>query len=676
MGSVADRIEELAASIREHNHRYYVLDDTSIADFEYDGLLRELIALETEHPELLAPDSPSQRVGITPDSQFAAVTHVVPLFSLDNAESLGEVEAWYQRVVKRLDGAEPALSCELKIDGLAISLVYENGIFVRGVTRGDGTTGEDVTANLKTLRSIPLRLMTDDPPVVIEVRGEVYMSDSAFQNLNERQIEAGEKTYTNPRNTAAGSLRQKDPAVTATRDLNIWLYQVGHVEAGPSLATHTETMAYLSSMGFRVNPASVTVPTLDEVEAYIEGVRERRSDIGYATDGVVIKVDSLSLQESLGFTARAPRWAVAFMFPPEERTTTLTDISINIGRTGAATPFAVLDPVFVGGANVTSATLHNEQELQRKDVRIGDTVTVRRAGDVIPEVVGPVLSKRPKGAVMWEMPEHCPFCGRPIVRPEGEKVARCTYGLKCPSRLREWLFYFGSRGAMDIEHLGYKTIELLIEDGLLESPADLFQLTPEHFADREGWGELSSSNLLAAIEGAKTQGLVRLITSLGIRHVGPSAAKAFTKAFGSMRALRAATVEELSALEGVGDKIAEALVDWLGDEENGELIDRLAAAGVVMEEEIAQNESEALAGLRVVISGSLVGFTRDSAKEAVETRGGKVSGSVTGKTSLLVAGPGAGSKLAKAESLGVPVLDEEQFKDLLEDGPDGLGIKP
>jgi len=676
MGSAAERIEKLAGSIRDHNYRYYVLDETAIADFEYDELLRELIALETAHPELLTSDSPSQRVGIAPDSQFGAVTHVVPLFSLDNAESLGEVEAWYRRVVKRLEGVEPALSCELKIDGLAISLVYENGIFVRGVTRGDGTTGEDVTANLKTLRSIPLRLITDDPPVVIEVRGEVYMSDSAFQNLNERQIEAGEKTYTNPRNTAAGSLRQKDPSITGTRDLNIWLYQIGHLEGGPSLATHSETMGYLSSMGFRVNPASVTVATLDEVEAYIEGVRERRCDIGYATDGVVIKVDSLSLQERLGFTARAPRWAVAFKFPPEERTTILTDISINVGRTGAATPFAVLESVFVGGANVTSATLHNEQELQRKDVRIGDTVVVRRAGDVIPEVVGPVLAKRSKDAVMWEMPENCPFCGYPIVRPEGEKVARCTHGLKCPSRLREWLFYFGSRGAMDIEHLGYRTIELLIEDNLLKSPADLFQLTPDHFSDREGWGELSSSNLLAAIEGAKTQGLVRLITSLGIRHVGPSAAKAFTKAFGSMAALRAATVTELSAVEGVGEKIAEALFNWLDEEENADLIDRLAASEVVMEEEIAQNASGVLAGLRIVISGSLVEFTRDSAKEAVETRGGKVPGSVTGKTSLLVAGPGAGPKLAKAESLGVPVLDEEQFKDLLEHGPDGFGIEP
>jgi DNA ligase (NAD+) len=671
-----DRINELRSAIREHNHRYYVLDEVTVADFEYDELLRELQALELANPDLVTPDSPTQRVGSTPDTQFAPVTHVVPLFSLDNAETSGEVAAWYERVARLLDGVEPTVSCELKIDGLAISLVYEDGLFVRGVTRGDGTTGEDVTANLRTIRSIPLRLTTNNPPAVLEVRGEIYMSDKAFEALNARQTAAEEKTYTNPRNTAAGSLRQKDPAVTATRDLNIWVYQLGHIEGGSIPPTHTETMEYLGGLGFRVNPASAAVAGLAEMEAFIEAVGKRRSKIGYATDGVVLKVDSLAHQATMGFTARAPRWAVAFKFPPEERTTLLTGIAINVGRTGAATPFAVLESVFVGGANVTSATLHNEQELQRKDVRIGDTVVVRRAGDVIPEVVGPVLDKRPSGAEMWRMPANCPFCDHPIVRPEGQKVARCTFGLKCPSRLREWLFYFGSRGAMDIEHLGYKTIELLIADGLLTTPADLFQLSEADFDGREGWGALSIKNLLAAIAGAKEQGLVRLITALGIRHVGPSAAKAFTKAYGSMAMLRGVTVQELSAVDGVGEKIATAWVEWLAEPENTDLIDRLAELGVVMEEELEQQLSDSLAGLTLVISGSLEGFTRDTAKEAVETRGGKVSGSVSGKTAMLVAGPGAGSKLAKAESLGVRVLDEEQFKELLENGPDGLGVDP
>ena len=667
MPDPAARIEELRAAIRFHNHRYYVLDEPTVSDAAWDDLMRELRALEEAHPDLITPDSPTQRVGADTSALFTPVTHLQRMFSLDNAESADEMEAWGERLERVLGRAPSGYSCELKIDGLAVSLVYEDGVLVRGATRGDGATGEDVTANLRTLRSVPLRLLADDPPAVLEVRGEVYMSDAAFARLNEQQAEAGDRAFINPRNAAAGSLRQKDPQVTAGRELEIWVYQLGLVEGGPGFATHGEAMAWLAGAGLRVNPASVTVGTIDEVMEAIGRAEAGRHDNGYQTDGVVVKVDDLLDQAELGFTARAPRWAIAYKFPPEERTTTLRDIQVNVGRTGAVTPFAVLEPVFVGGANVGMATLHNEEQVHFKDVRIGDTVVVRRAGDVIPEVVGPVVGARTGGERVWEMPAECPFCGHPIVRPECEKVARCTGGLACRSRLREWLAYFASRGGMDIEHLGYKTIDFLISEGLVASPADIFTLGPEAFEGREGWGETSIGNLMAAIDGAKDRPASRLLTALGIRHVGPSVADLLVGRFRSLLGLADASEDEIAAVEGIGPIIATSAAAWFAEGENRALVERLAELGVRVEDPEPEGPvSDALAGATFVLTGTLEQFTRDGAKAAIEARGGKVTGSVSGKTSYVVVGASPGSKATKAEALGVTLLDEGAFVALLE----------
>ena len=485
-------------------------------------------------------------------------------------------------------GHDPTGSAvELTIDGLAVVLVYEDGRFVRGATRGDGTVGEDITANLRTLDQVPKRFRGDDVPSLLEVRGEVYMSYEAFEELNRRQAEAGQRLFTNPRNAAAGSVRMKDASITASRQLGIWIYQAGIIEGGPSLATHTETMAYLAGLGFPVNPRSSRVDDLAGVEAYVKDAEEHRHDLEYQTDGVVVKVDSLAEQDALGFTARAPRWAIAYKFPPEERTTKLLDIQINVGRTGAATPYAILEPVFVGGANVSRATLHNQDQIALKDIRIGDQVVVRRAGDVIPEVVGPVVAARTGEERVWQMPANCPFCGHPIVRPEGEAVARCTGGFDCPSRLREWLFHFAGRGGMDIEHLGYRTIDLLLEKGLIRGPADLFTFDTRALLEEEGWGETSVANLEKAIDAARNRPPARLLTALGIRHVGSTMARRLIRHFGSIPALLDAPLEEIAAVEGVGEVIAREVKRWASDPANRELIDRLAAAGVQMGEEKA-----------------------------------------------------------------------------------------
>jgi DNA ligase (NAD+) len=597
------------------------------------------------------------------------------LFSLDNAETKEELRAWEERIVRQTEQRPDGYSCELKVDGLAVSLTYENGMLTQGATRGDGTTGEDITANLRMIDDIPARLVRADLPGLLEVRGEVYMPFAAFEALNDRQAEAGDRIFINPRNAAAGSVRQKDPAIAAERGLSIWIYQAGIVEGGPPFSTHGETMEYLSSVGLKVNPASRVVRDLDAVDLYIREAEETRNDHEYQTDGVVVKVDSLSLQDRLGFTARAPRWAIAYKFAPEERTTKLLGIEINVGRTGAATPYAVLDPVFVGGANVTNATLHNEEQVHLKDLRIGDTVVVRRAGDVIPEVVGPVVSLRTGEEASWSMPADCPFCGNPIVRPEGEKVARCTGGLQCPSRLREWLFFFAGRSGMDIEGLGYKTIQMLIDEGLISDPADIFFLSPAAFEGFEGWGEVSVANLMAGIDDARDRPIARLVIALGIRHVGPKAAEEFARAFRSIDALVAASEEDLLAIDGIGPTIAQAWTEWVGVEENRLLVDKLRRGGVRTEDpsqEFAQS-SDLLAGLTFVVSGTLDGFTRDEAQNAVVERGGKVTGSVSKNTSALVTGeaPGA-SKVSKAESLGVPIVDEARFLEILEHGSDAL----
>jgi DNA ligase (NAD+) len=601
---------------------------------------------------------------------FRPVEHLRPLFSLDNAESHEDLEAWEARMERALGAAPSGYVCEPKIDGLAVVLTYRDGSLVSGATRGDGRVGEDITANLRTIESIPLRLMTDDPPSVLEVRGEVYMSYEAFEELNERQAEAEKPVFTNPRNAAAGSVRQKDPAVTAERRLGIWVYQLGLIEDGPAFAKHQETVEYMRSVGLRVNPMNSAVDTIEDVYAYVEKAEKDRHDMAYQTDGVVIKVDSLAEQDELGYTAKAPRWAIAYKYPPEEQVTTLRDIAINVGRTGAATPFAVLEPVFVGGANVGMATLHNEDQVAKKDVRIGDHVVVRRAGDVIPEVVGPVVALRTGDEKKWSMPEKCPFCGHPIVRPEGEAVARCTGGFDCPSRVREWLFHFAGRGGMDIEHLGYKTIDLLLVRDLISDPADIFTFDVSQLLEVEGWGEISVRNLSDAIEAAKERPVARLLTALGIRHVGGTVARTLTRAFGGITALMEATEDEISEVEGIGPIIAQGVRDWFQDPVNRQLVDKLGDAGVRLEEEQAGSAvTQTLEGSTFVVSGAIEGYTREEAQAAIEARGGKATSSVSSKTTALIVGESPGtSKTNKAEELDIPILDASQFEKLLAEG--------
>jgi DNA ligase (NAD+) len=669
MADVGKRLEELREQIYYHSYRYHVLTDPEISDAEYDELMADLVRLEEAHPELVTPDSPTQRVGAPPSELFAPVTHRERMFSLDNAESMADLEAWETRMVRQLGRPPSAYIAELKIDGLAVSLTYEGGRFVRGATRGDGTTGEDITANLRTIEAVPLRLR-GEVPAVLEVRGEVYMPVSAFDELNRRQGEAGLRLFANPRNAGAGSVRQKDPAVTASRRLGIWTYQVGYREGGPAIRGHWESLECLRDLGLPVNPDIRPFPELAGVEDYIKKAEADRHARDYETDGVVVKVDALAEQRELAFTAKSPRWAVAYKFPPEERTTRLRDIQINIGRTGAATPFAMLEPVFVGGATVSLATLHNEDEVHRKDVRIGDWVTVRRAGDVIPEVVGPMVARRTGEERVWHMPERCPFCGNPIVRPEGEAVARCSGGFACPSRLREYLFHFAGRGGMDIEGLGYKTVDLLLRKGLITDPGDIYSLEPDDLLQFEGWAEVSVGNLMRAIDRSRGQPLHRLLVALGVPHVGGTVARLLARRYRSLDRIMAVSEEELAGIEGVGPVIARSVRQWAEDDANRALVEKLRAAGVSLADPEPEGvDQQLLAGVTLVITGTMEGLSREAAKVAVEERGGKVTSSVSKKTTALVVGESPGTKLAKAEQLGVPTIDEATLLRVLDEGP-------
>ncbi|MGH9053709.1 MAG: NAD-dependent DNA ligase LigA [Acidimicrobiia bacterium] len=669
MADVGRRLGELREQIYYHSYRYHVLTDPEISDAEYDELMAELVRREEAHPDLVTPDSPTQRVGAPPSELFAPVTHRERMFSLDNAESTVHLEAWEARMVRQLGRPPSAYVSELKIDGLAVSLTYEEGRFVRGATRGDGTTGEDITANLRTIEAVPLRLR-GGVPAVVEVRGEVYMPVSAFEELNRRQGEAGLRLFANPRNAGAGSVRQKDPAVTASRRLGIWTYQVGYLEGGPAVRGHWESLEYLRDLGLPVNPDIRLFPELAGVEEYIKKAEADRHARDYETDGVVVKVDALAEQRELGFTAKSPRWAVAYKFPPEERTTRLRDIQINIGRTGAATPFAMLEPVFVGGATVSLATLHNEDEVHRKDVRIGDWVTVRRAGDVIPEVVGPMVARRTGDERVWHMPARCPFCGNPIVRPEGEAVARCSGGFACPSRLREYLFHFAGRGGMDIEGLGYKTVDLLLRKGLIADPGDIYSLLPDDLLQFEGWADVSVGNLMRAIDRSRGQPLHRLLVALGIPHVGGTVARLLARRYRGLDRIMAVSEEELAGTEGVGPVIARSVREWSEDDANRALVEKLRAAGVSLADPEPEGvDQQLLAGVTLVITGTLDGLSREAAKLAVEERGGKVTSSVSKMTTALVVGEAPGTKLAKAEQLGVPAIDEATFLRLLDEGP-------
>jgi DNA ligase (NAD+) len=662
------RVEELRGLIAHHNQRYYEFDDPEVSDAEYDALLLELRALEEAHPDLVVPDSPTQRVQGWASATFSPVVHRVPMMSLDNAFDADELAAWGTRVTRGLGGAAAQFVCELKIDGLAINIRYERGRLVQAATRGDGQVGEDVSANVATIAVVPKRLAAGAPEV-LEVRGEVYMPVAAFEELNRRQEEAGQRLFVNPRNSAAGSLRQKDPSITASRELAFWAYQPGEVVGGPALTTHHQTLEYLAELGLPVNPEIETLGSLDEVTAYCARWQEHRHDLGYEIDGVVIKVDDLAQREILGSTSKAPRWAIAYKFPPEERTTLLNDIMVSIGRTGRATPFAVLQPVFVGGSTVGLATLHNEDQVRAKDVRPGDTVIVRKAGDVIPEVVGPVLSLRPEGTDPWVFPTICPCPLRStLVRIPGEADTRCVEAA-CPFQRDQRIIHFASRGAMDIEGLGERTVMLLSELGLVKDAADIYRLKAEDLLGHEGWGAVSVGNLLAAIEASKKRPLPRLLTALGIKHLGPAASEALARAFGTLDAVMAASEADLATTEGVGPVIATSIKQWFAEEGNRDMVERLRAAGVDFGQVVVSRQPQVLAGKAVVVTGTLEGFSREEAEAAIKDRGGKSPSSVSAKTSAVVVGrePGA-SKLTKAESLGVPILDEAGFVSLLETG--------
>ncbi|MET0727025.1 MAG: NAD-dependent DNA ligase LigA [Acidimicrobiales bacterium] len=668
---VEARVEALREEIWEHNRRYHELDDPTISDADYDELVRELRAIEEEFPEVIAPDSPTQQVGSRPSTTFAPVVHRVPMMSLDNAFDERELTAWGDRLQRRLSEGDGPVDvgyvCEPKIDGLAISLRYEAGRFVQAATRGDGRTGEDVTANIATLRDVPSRL-GPHAPEVLEVRGEVYMSRPAFEALNESQVAKGQRPFVNPRNAAAGSLRQKDAGITAGRDLSVWCYQLGEVRGGPRFATHSDTLDTLRTLGFPVNPEIRALPSLDQVYAYCRHRQQHRHDLPYEIDGVVVKVDDLGRRAALGSTSKAPRWAIAYKFPPEERTTTLLDIMVSVGRTGRATPYAVLEPVFVGGVTVSQATLHNADQVRAKDVRPGDTVIVRRAGDVIPEVLGAVLADRPPQSEPWTFPEDCPVCGVPLVRPDGEADTRCLNS-DCPARSAGAIEHFASRGAMDIEGLGEQRVRQLISLGLVRDVADIYRVDWDALRALEGWGETSITNLQQAIETSKRQPLARLLVGLNIRHLGPAGATALAGRCGHLDRIMAARAEELAAVEGVGPVIARAVDEWFADPAHRDLIERLRAAGVNLEGPEVIDVPQTLTGKTVVVTGTLEGYNRDEVESAIKLRGGKAPGSVSKKTTAVVVGEGPGaSKLTKATELGVPVIDEAAFTHLLETG--------
>lgn len=667
-GDPASRAAFLRAEIERHNHAYYVLDAPTIPDAEYDRLFRELQEIEATHPDLRTADSPTQRIGGAPLPEFRQVRHAVPMLSLNNAFSAEETEAFDRRCREGLGKENIDYACEPKYDGLAITLRYEQGVFVQGATRGDGFTGEDVTHNLRTVRNIPLRLTGNDVPDVLEVRGEVLMLRRDFERLNEHQRERGEKEFANPRNAAAGSLRQLDPRITARRPLRFFAYGVGELSAvSPAPTFHSEMMEKLAGWGFPVAKERDGVRGLAGLLDYYERIGADRRKLPYDIDGVVYKVDRIADQEMLGFVSRAPRFAIAHKFPAEEALTTVEAIDVQVGRTGAITPVARLAPVFVGGVTVTNATLHNEDEVRRKDVRVGDTVIVRRAGDVIPEVVAVVPERRPILAAEFVMPKLCPVCGSAIEKPEDEAIARCTGGLFCPAQRKQALLHFASRRAMDIEGLGEKLVDQLIDNAIVKTPADLYKLGLLALANLERMAEKSASNLLAAIEKSRQTTLARFIFALGIRNVGEATAKDLARHFGVLDKLMVADLAALQQVPDVGPVVAASIARFFAEHHNVEVIEQLRAAGVHWPEgEPAAVATSAISGKTFVLTGTLPILTREAAKELIEKRGGKVAASVSKKTDYVVAGTEAGSKLAKAQELGVTILDESQFMELLE----------
>ncbi|MBI4201675.1 MAG: NAD-dependent DNA ligase LigA [Chloroflexi bacterium] len=752
------RIEQLRKEIQEHNYRYHVLDTPIISDAQFDALMRELVELETRHPELVTPDSPTQRVGAAPAEGFAEVVHPIPMISLGNVFDNEELRAWHRRVQQRLEMESFDLVCELKIDGLAVALTYEQGRFVRGATRGDGLRGEDVTANLRTIRSIPLTVSVAGVPERLEVRGEVYFPKSGFKKLNEERIAAGEPPYANPRNTAAGSLRQLDPRITASRPLNVYLYALGYAEDGAIPSTQWDALARFREMGFRTNPANALCHSLEEVQGFYRRWLEEKEALDFGVDGVVVKVNRFNYQQHLGTVGREPRWAIAYKFPATQQVTRLINIGVNVGRTGTLNPYAILEPVNVGGATVKMATLHNEDDIRRKDLRIGDWVVVERAGEVIPQVVAPMTARRTGEEREFKMPERCPACGEPVVRPPGEAATYCV-NTACPAQFARLLVHFVSRGAMDVEGMGEKLALALIDAGLVKDVADIYSLTREQLlglkekiarvisgvqkevaarhqlsnaqmqvvkrltdealldkaeaeticarydltlerlmslkgavdgvlvetvktagvAETIEWESIltleklaakSVDNLMAAIAASKQRPLTSVVYALGIRHVGYETAQMLVRHFGSLPKLMRASDEELANIPGIGPKIAESIVSHFRREANQRVVERLEEVGVPMEEAATPREGRAtvLAGMQIVVTGRLAGMSRSQAEDRIKELGGSAGSSVTKKTAYLVVGEDAGSKLAQAEKLGVPILDEQQFLQLLETG--------
>ena len=684
----AARAEALRREIEHHSYQYYALDAPTISDAAFDSLMRELREIEAAHPELVTASSPTQRVGGYVGEQFAPVVHERRMYSLDNAMDLDELDEWMERTAEACGGALPPLCCELKIDGSSIALTYEDGVLVRAATRGDGTTGEDVTVNMRTVRDVPLRLRDEARGAIapgvetLELRGEVYMPKKSFEALNAAAEEEGRAPFANPRNAAAGSLRQKDPAVTKMRDLSTFMYAIAD-DAALEVEGQWELLQWLRKAGFHVNPDVRLCTTAEEVRGFCRECLDRRESLPYEIDGVVVKVNDFARQRAMGFTARAPRWAIAFKFPPEEKTTLLRDITVQVGRTGALTPVAELVPVVVAGSTVARATLHNLDEVHRKDVRVGDTVIVRKAGDVIPEVLGPVLSLRSPEARIWEMPSVCPSCGSPVVRDPGEVAFRCI-SIDCPAQALERLLHWASRGALDIDGMGEEIVSRLVESGRVADVADYYSLSEEELASLDmgrvkadgepvRLGHTVAKKLVAAIEASKGRTFARVLFGLGIRHVGKTTAEAIAAAYPSMDALAAAGEDELAGVYGVGPKVAHGMWLFFRTPDNVSVIERLRAAGVTMADEavaVGEEVPQVLAGLTFVLTGTLAhsGMTRDEAGARLKAMGAKVSGSVSKKTSFVVAGENAGSKYDKAVALDVPVLDEAQLLNLLETG--------
>ncbi len=678
----AERARKLREEIEHHAYLYYVLDRPEISDEAYDALVRELESLEREYPDLVTPASPTQRIGAPPSAAFAPVRHASRMYSLDNALSMDELDAWLERTRAAAGGRKLDFVCELKIDGSAFALTYDNGAYVRAATRGDGTTGEDITPNVKTIKAVPLRLRAAAPPARLEVRGEVYMSKASFERINEEQEELGQPLFANPRNAAAGSMRQKDPKVTASRDLSTFIYQIADPRA-VGVTTQWLALKWLRDAGFRVNPDILLARSADEVREFCLAAQERRNDLPYEIDGVVVKVDAFGVQEELGYTSKAPRWAIAFKFPPEEKTTVLRHILVSVGRTGAMTPYAVFDPVVVAGSKIGKATLHNVDEIHRKDVREGDTVIVRKAGDVIPEVVGPVPGLRTPGAKPWEMPARCPSCGGPSWREPGEAVYRCT-NVACPAQRMERLLHWASRGAMDIDGMGEEIVRRLVEAGIVSDIADFYRLTEHQLAQlptgrtkKDGTsvtvGRTIALKLMGQIEESRHRPLSRLVFGLGIRHVGSTVAELLARRYHSLDELAAASAEEIEAVEGIGPKIADAVAEFFDNPDNLDVIKRLREGGVQTAEAPHARLPQTLEGLTFVLTGALERYSREEATQLLKERGARVSSGVSKRTSYVVVGEEPGSKYRKARELGVPILGEEDLAHVVETGEPPVG---